>query len=244
MLEKNQDSFSRVVPFDLVKDKLLLLDFTERNKELTDKIFDDTRLFSEYINHKLESKGARYGIGGYAEHRTVYSRSRIFDENLSFFNSVANSPSPLERELEGEVEPRRLHLGIDIWGRPNTAVMAPLNGIVHSFAFNDRPGDYGATIILSHQLQSISFHTLYGHLSLNSIKNLHEGDRIMQGDIFAEFGIPSENGQWPPHLHFQIITNLEGWSGDYPGVCKYSEKEKFLENCPDPDFILQLNQYL
>lgn len=239
VLKRNQDLYSRVVPFDPEKDKLLLLDFTEKNKELTDNIVNDTRLFSEYINHKLESKGARYGIGGYAEHRTVYSRSRIFDKDLSFKNG-ANLPSP----SEDEVEPRRLHLGIYIWGRPNTAVMAPLNGIVHSFAFNDRPGDYGATIILSHQLQSISFHTLYGHLSLNSIKNLNEGDRIMQGDIFAEFGIPAENGQWPPHLHFQIIIDLEGWSSDYPGVCKYSEREKFLENCPDPDFILQLNQYL
>jgi murein DD-endopeptidase MepM/ murein hydrolase activator NlpD len=93
-------------------------------------------------------------------------------------------------------------------------------------------------------LQKITFYTLYGHLSLNSIKNINEGDRIEKGDIFAEFGIPIENGQWPPHLHFQIIDDLEGWSGDYPGVCKFSEKEKYLENCPDPDFILQMNQYL
>jgi len=74
VLKKNQ-VYSRVVPFDPEKDKLLLLDFTEKNKELTDKIFYDTRLFCEYINHKLQSEGARYGIGGYAEHRTVYSRS-------------------------------------------------------------------------------------------------------------------------------------------------------------------------
>jgi murein DD-endopeptidase MepM/ murein hydrolase activator NlpD len=239
VLKKNQDLYSRVVSFDPEKDKLLLLDFTEKNKALTDSIVSDTRLFSEHINYKLENKGARYGIGGYAEHRTVYSRSRIFDKDLSLKNN-ANPPSP----SEDEVEPRRLHLGIDIWGKPNIAVIAPLNGIVHSFAFNNRPGDYGATIVLSHQLQGISFYTLYGHLSLNSIKNLNEGDRIMQGDIFAEFGIPTENGQWPPHLHFQIIIDLEGWSGDYPGVCKYSEREKYLENCPDPDLILQMTKYL
>ena len=236
VLKKNQDLYSRVVPFDPGKDKLVLLDFTEKNKELTDSIVNDTRLFSEYINHKLESKGARYGIGGYAEHRTVYSRSELF--------GVANSSPPVGGGGQEGAEPRRLHLGIDIWGKPNTAVIAPLNGIVHSFAFNNRPGDYGVTIILSHQLQGISFYTLYGHLSLNSIKNLNEGDRIMQGDIFAEFGIPAENGQWPPHLHFQIIIDMEEWSGDYPGVCKYSEREKYLENCPDPDLILQMTKYL
>ena len=150
---------------------------------------------------------------------------------------------PIAIRLE-EAEPRRLHLGTDIWGKPHTAVMAPLNGIVNSYAFNDTFGDYGATIILAHQLGDISFYTLYGHLSLNSIKNLQEGQRISKGDIFAEFGIPSENGQWPPHLHFQIIADLQGWKGDYPGVCKFSEKEIWLRNCPDPDLILQMNQYL
>ena len=87
-----------------------------------------------------------------------------------------------------------------------------------------------------------TFYTLYGHLSLSAIKNLNGGERIEEGDVFAEFGIPSENGHWPPHLHFQIIIDLEDWTGDYPGVCKYSER-KVLSNCPDPDLILQMNQY-
>jgi murein DD-endopeptidase MepM/ murein hydrolase activator NlpD len=122
--------------------------------------------------------------------------------------------------------------------------MAPLDGIVHSFAFNDRMGDYGATIILSHALPGKCFYTLYGHLSLNSIKNLEEGERVSRGDIIAEFGIPAENGQWPPHLHFQLVEDIGGWKGDYPGVCKYSEREKWLQNSPDPEIILTLNRFI
>lgn len=228
ILQINQAAFEPVVPFNREKDKLLLLDFTEHNTGLTAEIWGDIRKFTHYINEKLSSNGARYGIGGYAELRTVYSMSRIFDGH----------PSPAEQGLASE--PRRLHLGVDIWGKPNTAVIAPADGIVHSFAFNNQPGDYGATIILSHQLQGVSFHTLYGHLSLNSIKNIQEGDRVNKGDIFAEFGIPVENGQWPPHLHFQVIKDLEGRNGDYPGVCRFSEREKYLKNCPDPDLILQM----
>jgi murein DD-endopeptidase MepM/ murein hydrolase activator NlpD len=215
-----------VVPFNPVNDKLIRLDFTESNKELTDEVLNDQSSFIRYINKKLTDAGARYGIGGYAEHRTVYRFSRVFD---------AAQP--------GE-EPRRLHLGTDIWGKPYTPVSAPLDAIVHSFAFNNRPGDYGATIILSHRAAGISFYTLYGHLSLSSIKNIQKGQCIEQGEIFAEFGIPAENGQWPPHLHFQLIYDIGEWKGDYPGVCKYSEKEKWLANSPDPDFLLQLNQYL
>lgn len=219
-------SFHRIVPFNPQKDKLVSLDFTAANEELVPGILNDITRFSQWVNNKLEYSHARYGIGGYAEHRTVYSASKVFDGHK-----------------HGE-EPRRMHLGTDIWGKPNTAVIAPLEGIVHSFAFNNRFGDYGATIILSHNLQDFSFFTLYGHLSLNSIKNIQEGQRISAGEIFAEFGILAENGQWPPHLHFQIILDIGIWQGDYPGVCKFSEKEKWLANSPDPDIILQMNQFL
>lgn len=230
ILKKHQAAFHPVVPFDAGNDKLFAFDSTINNKELNENILSNTNEFINYVNHKLESAGAKYGIGGYNELRVVYNYSKIF-----------NGKEPGE-------EPRRLHLGIDIWGKPHTAVMAPLNGIVHSFAFNDNIGDYGTTIILSHRLEDFVFYTLYGHLSLNSIKNLAGGERIEKGDIFAEFGIPMENGHWPPHLHFQIIIDLQvpiviGKEGDYPGVCKYSEREKYLSNCPDPDLVLQMMQY-
>lgn len=218
--------FAPVVPFDPRTDKLLLLDFTENNKTVTEDILKDTTKFSVYINDLLANASARYGIGGYNEHRTVYSRSKVFD-----------APVPGE-------EPRRLHLGTDIWGKPYTAVMSPLDGIVHSFAFNNQFGDYGATIILSHQVNGYTFYTLYGHLSLNSLKNLSEGQNIRKGQVFAEFGIPYENGHWPPHLHFQVILDMKNRKGDYPGVCKYSEKEDWLKNSPDPDVLLQLNRYV
>jgi hypothetical protein len=79
---------------------------------------------------------------------------------------------------------------------------------------------------------------------LNSIKIITEGDRISKGDMFAEFGIPAENGHWPPHLHFQIIIDLKNYTGDYPGVCKFSEKDFWLSNSPDGDLILGLNHNL
>ena len=222
-LKAHAANFARVVPFE-PGDKLLLLDFTANNTELTDAILQNTNLFIQYINQKLDADSAKYGIGGYDEHRTVYSRSKVFD-------------------APDGGEGRRLHLGTDIWGKPYTKVMAPLDGIVHSFAFNNAFGDYGATIILTHNLEGVSFHTLYGHLSLNSLKNLQEGDVVRKGDVFAEFGIPFENGQWPPHLHFQIIKDMQGRKGDYPGVCRYSERERYLANCPDADLILDMMRY-
>jgi murein DD-endopeptidase MepM/ murein hydrolase activator NlpD len=223
LLQHSQD-FHPVIPFDSAKEKLLLFDFTKNNVEIFDELISDTQKFTNYINQKLKSAEARYGIGGYNEYRELYRRSRVFD----------TAPGD---------EPRRLHIGVDIWGKPYTPVMSPLDGIIHSFAFNNNYGDYGATVILTHNLDGCSFHTLYGHISLNSIKNLREGGNVKKGDVIAEFGIPMENGQWPPHLHFQIINDMGEWKGDYPGVCKYSEREKFLENCPDPDLVLQMMKF-
>ena len=225
ILKKHQSGFHPVVPFEAMKDKLCSLDFTSNNKEITEDILSNTPKFSAYINQKLAGTKALYGIGGYDEHRNVYSISKVFD---------ADKP--------GE-EPRRLHLGIDIWGKPYTKVMAPLEGIIHSYAFNNRFGDYGATIILTHIIKGYTFYSLYGHLSLNSIKNINEGDRVAKGDVLAEFGIPSENGHWPSHLHFQLISDIGNWKGDYPGVCKFSEKNTWLANSPDPDTILQFQQF-
>lgn len=226
LFSKHQQEFHTVVPFDPQREKLRGLDLTANNNVLTDSILEEVNQFVSYINQQLTEAGARYAVGGYNEHRTVYSKSRVFDPS---------TPGS---------EPRRLHLGTDIWGKHGTPVMAPLDGIIHSFAYNDKKGDYGATIILSHRLENSSFYTLYGHLSLTSIKNIQEGKRISKGEIFAALGIPAENGQWPPHLHFQLILDMNGWKGDYPGVCAFSEKEDWLANSPDPDLILQLNQYL
>lgn len=224
-LQQNQNLFHSVVPFNPLTDKLLSMDFTAANTELSHSIINNTTLFTQYIDKKLSAHQALYGIGGYDEHRSIYTRSDVF-------NSTNKSD-----------EPRRLHLGIDIWGKAGTPVFAPLGGVVHSFAFNDAYGDYGATIILLHQLNGTAFHTLYGHLSVSNLANLEEGKYISLGEPIGNFGEPHENGNWPPHLHFQVIKDMEGKWGDYPGVCAYSEREKYLRNCPDPDFILNMMRY-
>jgi peptidoglycan LD-endopeptidase LytH len=226
ILIKYQHQFHPVVQFDGGKEKLLPLDLTSSNKDITAVLVSDTALFSEYIAAALKDAQAKFGIGGYAEHRTVYSRSVVFDGERS------------------GAEPRRLHLGTDIWGEAGTTVFAPLGGMVHSFAFNNAYGDYGATIILLHQLDGLPFYTLYGHLSLRDINHLSEGQYVVRGENIGHFGLPEENGHWPPHLHFQIVYDLGSYRGDYPGVCRYSERDKWLANSPDPDLVLQMNKFI
>ena len=229
ILQRHRADFHPVVPFEKGRDKLYAFDFTENNTALSPEEVADTERFAGWINRTLREHNSRYGIGGYGEHRTLYARSKHFDK----------TPGAAAQKADAE-EPRRLHLGIDIWGPAGTRVMAPLDGFVHSFAFNNNDSDYGATLILTHNLEGKTFHTLYGHLSLNSIKGLIEGEKIEKGEVIAEFGMRFENGNWPPHLHFQLIEDMQGWKGDYPGVCRFSERQQWLDNCPDPNIILQM----
>lgn len=207
-----------VVQFDPKIDALYHFDFTAANKELNPEIFEDTVQFSDWVSRKLKETGSRYGIGGYMEHRTIYSRSDHF--------STADGP-------------RRLHLGADIWGEAGTRIYTPLSGHIHSFRDNNNHGDYGPTIILQHDLDGLELYSLYGHLSRNDLNDLRVGAKIESGQQLGSFGNADENGHWPPHLHFQLMFDVEGLSGDYPGVAKFSEKDKWLKNVPDPNLILR-----
>jgi murein DD-endopeptidase MepM/ murein hydrolase activator NlpD len=218
IIRSNNSLIQKVVDFDKKRDQLVPLDFTGANTALSDEILDNTDLFSDWVNKKLTENNARYGIGGYDEHRTIYARSAHFNT--------------------GE-EPRRLHLGVDIWGPAGTPIYNFYDATVQSFANNNNFGDYGATIILAYEIDGFKFNALYGHLSLASLNGLEEGKFIPAGSKIAELGAKEENGYWPPHLHFQLIENMDGLKGDYPGVCKFSEREKYLANCPDPNLILE-----
>lgn len=217
LLQKHDSQFASVVDFDATIEKVIILDFTSKNTELSSEIINDIDLFCVYINQMLSQKNAKYGLGGYMEHRTVYARSQHFDS---------------------EGEPRRLHLGVDIWGEALTPVYAFMDSTVHSFAFNDHYGDYGATIILEHQLAGETFYSLYGHLSLKNLDGLAKGQEIKKGFQFCDFGIPEENGHWPPHLHFQLMVDMESKEGDYPGVAKLSEMEQWLAKIPYANLLL------
>lgn len=234
--------FHKVIDFDPAKDKIVKFNLTSQNDELSGLDPADTNSFTEYINVLLKKNKAKFGIGGYKEVRDLYSRSDLFSyKSDSVKESRGSVAAVLDKKQE---EPRRFHLGVDIWGEAGSKVYAPLGGRVHSYAFNNNFGDYGATIILMHQLDGFPFYTLYGHISLADLAKVKEGDYIIRGMEFAHFGTPEENGFWPPHLHFQIIDEIHYYKGDYPGVCKSSEQKNWLANSPDPDAILQLMKYV
>ena len=209
-----------VIPYQHGVTRIQRWDLSENNQALRPAIFNDLPAFTAFINQQLQETQADYGVGGYNELRSIYARSQVF--------GAANTAE----------EPRRLHIGLDIWGPAQTPVYAVYDGVLHSNAFHPDLGNYGAVIILQHSYRGNTFYTLYGHLSQQSLHSLQPGDVIKGGDAIGALGAPAENGGWPPHLHFQCMLSMGNWMGDYPGVCKWSEREYYLANCPNPEILL------
>ncbi len=214
----------RIIPYDLNRENLVFFDFTSDNPELRDLDVSDTRQFTRYIFQKLGKENSSVGIGRYDENRTIYDKSSVFGSSG-----------------DSRAGRRTLHIGLDLWVAPGTPVLAALDGTVHSFQDNRPFGDYGPTIILKHELKGISFCTLYGHLNRGCLDDLKKGLKVRAGQEIARVGDIHENGQWPPHLHFEIIRDLQGKEGDFPGVCALEERDRYLSLCPDPNLLLKIN---
>jgi 4-aminobutyrate aminotransferase-like enzyme/Ser/Thr protein kinase RdoA (MazF antagonist) len=165
--------------------------------------------------------GQAPGIGRYDEVRPFYTTDAY---------AVLGNEGP---------EWRSVHLGLDVFLPPGTPVAAPLDGVVHSFQDNASDRDYGPTIILEHEISAeLSFFTLYGHLSRTSLKGLKIGQKIAAGEVFCQIGPMPENGNWSPHLHFQVMLDSLGYKGDFPGVAFPRWREVWKSLCPDPWLLL------
>ncbi len=200
---------------EILNAKKLILDLSPQNLILSQLLKKNnlSHNFLNTVNHyiltALQHAQTPYSIGRYLEKRVIYEGTREF------------------------------HLGLDIGAPVGTPIYCPWDGVVHSFQDNNRPGDYGPTLILVHEWGSVKFYTLYGHLSRKDLStwSLHKTYRA--GDLLGHMGSTDENGGWLAHLHIQIIKQLhdpqfQPLSGDYPGICAEQDLAFYQANTLDP----------
>ncbi|MDO5970594.1 peptidoglycan DD-metalloendopeptidase family protein [Flavivirga aquimarina] len=214
----NSEPF-RVLDANIPSSKYVSIDLSESNQTLNSIDMSSSVKLGTYIDSHIKEHGGLVAYGGYLEVRNIYKRSDHFKSQSQ--------------------EGRNIHLGVDLWSNAETPIYTPLDATVHSFNNNSNYGDYGPTIILKHIISEVVFYTLYGHLSMASIKNLKIGKPFKQGDKIGELGDASVNGDYPPHLHFQIIKDIQKFIGDYPGVCSKEDSGFYVNNCPNPDVLLK-----
>lgn len=201
-----------VIVFDLSAGSLLLG---------ADPRAQETKALTETLFSEMRRAGVRVGIGRYDEARLLYT--------APFF---ASGPHPTD-------ERRTIHISLDLFADAGTPVCASLAGVVHAFANNAQRLDFGPVIILRHETDDgRGFFTLYGHLSLESLEGLRAGQTVERGQRVGAIGAPPDNGDWPPHLHFQLITDLLDVGCDFPGVAFASQREVWRSLSPDPNILL------
>jgi 4-aminobutyrate aminotransferase-like enzyme/Ser/Thr protein kinase RdoA (MazF antagonist) len=181
-----------------------------------------TAALAPRIEAAIAEAGAAFGVGRYGETRGIYL-------------------SPLFAGARATDERRTVHLGIDLFVPPGSAVRAPLAGVVHLVANNRAPQDYGPLVVLRHEAaDGTAFFTLYGHLTEDTLAGLSPGRPVARGEEIARVGAPPSNGDWPPHLHFQLILDLLEKDADFPGVALPRECLVWQAFSPDPNLLLRI----
>jgi peptidoglycan LD-endopeptidase LytH len=132
---------------------------------------------------------------------------------------------------------RFIHMGIDIWTPVHEQVYAVWDGVVEYKADLNQPGNYGPVIVLKHSFDDVHLYALHGHLTRSSIKKVEIGEQVKRGDMFARVGDFEENGNWEPHLHYQLSYRDPGKS-DMPGVVSEEDLNESLNIYPDPRIVL------
>jgi len=185
-----------------------------------------------------------YTVGKYNERR-----ANIYTTDL--FHNTTNT-------IDGYSGERDVHIGVDLGGPLGSTVYAFADGLVHSAGYNSALGDYGYVVVLEHDLSSLvsahatcssssisggepntntKLYALYGHLGKKKVKQMRPGQRVEKGSVIGYLGDVTENGGWPPHVHFQLSIHAPE-THDMPGVVSNVDREKSLVDYPDPRLVL------
>lgn len=131
-------------------------------------------------------------------------------------------------------EKRFIHLGVDIIVPVDTPLHAPLKATVAEIGYEAGEGNYGGFVLLRHEGRGFEpFYSFYGHLNRDRLPTV--GKTFDAGQVFAQIGDFSDNGNWFHHTHLQIITE-KGFAAGYlsKGYCTEQDLAEMNELCPSP----------
>ncbi|MBC8770087.1 aminotransferase class III-fold pyridoxal phosphate-dependent enzyme [Arenibacter sp. BSSL-BM3] len=187
-----------------------------------EKDFNDLDYFQYRLNKLQEEHPSKILAGGYLEPRPIYTTSS--------YDKKGNKGR----------ESRSIHLGIDFWLPEASPVHALFDGEVVTAVNDAGDKEYGGLVILRHREEDLEFYTLYGHLSVGSATRHKVGVQLRAGDEIGVLGSCTENGNWSPHLHFQIMLSMLDFKIDFPGVGYYGQLDLWKSLCPDPNMLFKL----
>ncbi|NNG08711.1 MAG: aminotransferase class III-fold pyridoxal phosphate-dependent enzyme, partial [Arenibacter sp.] len=187
-----------------------------------EKDFNDLDFFQYKLNALQAEHPSKLLAGGYLEPRPIYTTSS--------YDKIGNKGR----------ESRSIHLGIDFWLPAATPVHALFDGEVVTAVNDAGDKEYGGLVILRHREEGLEFYTLYGHLSVDTATRHTLGAHINSGDVIGELGDWPGNGNWVPHLHFQLMLSMLDYKTDFPGVGYFNQLKVWKSLCPDPNLLFKV----
>jgi 4-aminobutyrate aminotransferase-like enzyme/Ser/Thr protein kinase RdoA (MazF antagonist) len=187
--------------------------------------FNNLDVFQFKIDQLQKEVPNKILAGGYLEPRNLYTSTE--------YNTIGNYGK----------QSRTIHLGIDFWLPKNTPVHALFDGEVVIAENNIGDKEYGGLLVLKHQQKECCFYTLYGHNTAKSVLRHPIGSTIKKGEQIAVLASYPENGNWAPHLHFQVMLSLLAYKTDFPGVAYYNEIDVWKSICPNPNLLFKIDGF-
>jgi len=231
----NEDKFSKWVAtqqFSLTelfptiqRNQVQLLDLSTSSKWVGHRNnFNDLDEFQFKIDRLQKEHPSKIIAGGYLEPRSLYTSTA--------YDKIGNYGR----------ESRTVHLGVDFWLPEHTPVHALFDGKVVTAVNDIGDKEYGGLVILKHQVDGFEFYTLYGHNTPESALQHQVGDHIKKGEKISELANYPENGNWAPHLHFQIMLSILDYKNDFPGVAYPNQYAVWKSLCLDPNLLFKLDE--
>ncbi|WP_288956441.1 aminotransferase class III-fold pyridoxal phosphate-dependent enzyme [uncultured Polaribacter sp.] len=184
--------------------------------------FNNLDLFQFKIVQLQKQVPDKIIAGGYLEPRALYTSTE--------YDTIGNYGR----------QSRSIHLGIDFWLPANTPVHALFDGEIVIAVNDEGDKEYGGLIVLKHELKELTFYTLYGHNTIESVQQHAIGDLIKKGEQVTVLANYPENGNWAPHLHFQVMLSLLEYKNDFPGVGYFHQIDVWKSICPNPNLLFKL----
>jgi len=203
-----------VFPLDLGMESTLVGQLSE---------FDNLKKFQFNLDQKQDENPLKVLAGGYLETRPFYTTD-AYKQHSNYGTAY-----------------RTCHLGTDFWVPDGTAVHSLFDGEVVMSIIQTEAKSYGGLVVLKHENNSLTFYTIFGHLSEKSTTQLAVGTKVNKGDEIGYVGHIKENGGWCPHLHFQLSLDLFNFKDDFPGVAVPSQFDIWKSICPNPNALFKLD---
>lgn len=254
-LQANQPTFAPVVAYDLRTEPVLVFDLSIGSPLVANlENPTDTAAFTATLFAEMKRAGVAVGVGRYNEPRLLYAADAF---------AMTTNELPERRTVHLAID-LFLPAGAPVYAPLAGAVHSFANNahyqdygptviLQHTVPFTPpqpSPDWGGSSSVMEQELApppswgrsggGLTFYTLYGHLSEESLADLYPGKIVTKGEQIGTIGDYPINGDWPPHLHFQVITDLLGDCGGFNGVAAPSQRAVWLSLCPDPNLILQM----